>query len=170
MYYEPISGQEFATIHAFKLAYPNTSFGELGSEVERNAIGLYQINDVLPVFDQKTQDVTPEGVEHRDGMYYRDYTLRELDVQETRARLPAVCTPAQGLVALFAIKQITEQDVVTAIAAIPDPVQRYMAQIGFHRATAWERGSATMQAMAALLSLSETDLDALFSYAAGVQV
>ena len=85
-------------------------------------------------------------------------------------QVPAVCTPAQGLVALFAIKQITEQDVATAIAAIPDPVQRYTAQIGFHRATAWERSSATMQAMSALLSLSETDLDALFSYAAGVQV
>ena len=85
-------------------------------------------------------------------------------------QVPAVCTPAQGLVALFAIKQITEQDVATAIAAIPDPVQRYTAQIGFNRATAWERGSATMQAMSALLSLSETDLDALFSYAAEVQV
>ena len=85
-------------------------------------------------------------------------------------QVPAVCTPAQGLVALFAIKQITEQDVATAIAAIPDPVQRYTAHIGFNRATAWERGSATMQAMSALLSLSDTDLDALFYYAAGVQV
>ena len=84
--------------------------------------------------------------------------------------IPQSCTPAQGLVALFAIKQITEQDVATAIAAVPDPVQRYTAHIGFNRATAWERGSATMQAMSALLSLSETDLDALFSYAAGVQV
>ena len=84
--------------------------------------------------------------------------------------VPVICTPAQGLVALFAIKGVTEADVSAAITAIPDPVQRYTAQIGFHRATAWERGSATMQAISALLSLSETDLDALFSYAAGVQV
>lgn len=84
--------------------------------------------------------------------------------------VPAICTPAQGLVALYAVKGITESAVNTAIAAIPDPVQRYTAQIGFQRATEWHRGSATMQAMAALLGLSESDLDALFTYAAGVQV
>ena len=84
--------------------------------------------------------------------------------------VPQQCTPAQGLVALFAVKSITEQDVHDAIASISDPVQRYTAQIGFTRATQWERTSATMQAMAALLGLSEADLDALFTFAAGVQV
>ena len=84
--------------------------------------------------------------------------------------VPTTCTPAQGLVALYAVKGITESAVNTVIAAIPDPVQRYTAQIGFQRATEWYRGSATMQAMASLLGLSESDLDALFTYAAGVQV
>ena len=84
--------------------------------------------------------------------------------------VPVTCTPAQGLVALFAIKGVTEADVSAAIAAIPDAVQRYMAQIGFQRAITWERNSATMQAMAALLGLSKSDLDALFTYAAVVQV
>ena len=82
---------------------------------------------------------------------------------------PTSCTPAQGLIALYALKQITEQDIATSIASITDPVQRYTAQIGYSRATQWERGSATMQAMAALLGLSEADLDALFAYAVGVQ-
>ena len=84
--------------------------------------------------------------------------------------VPQTCTPAQGLVALFAVKGVTEDDVHAAIAQIPDAVQRYTAQIGFTRATQWVRQSATMQAMAALLSLSEQDLDALFTFAAGVQV
>ena len=83
---------------------------------------------------------------------------------------PQACTPAQGLIALYALQSITEEDIATAIAAIPDPVQRYSAQIGYTRATTWERTSATMQAMAVLLGLSESDLDALFTYAAGVQV
>ena len=83
---------------------------------------------------------------------------------------PTVCTPAQGLVALFALRGIEEQDVLDAIAAVPDPVQRYTAQIGFLRATEWRRDSGTMQAMAALLGLGQADLDALFGYAAGVQV
>ena len=84
------------------------------------------------------------------------------------APAPTSCTPAQGLIALYAIKQLTEQDILDAIAQIPDPVQRYTATIGYQRATTWERGSATMQTMAQLLALSETDLDELFAYAVGV--
>ena len=34
--------------------------------------------------------------------------------------VPVICTPAQGLVALFAIKGVTEADVSAAIAAIPE--------------------------------------------------
>ncbi|MEN2433764.1 hypothetical protein AAIL66_24260, partial [Comamonas sp. F1-6] len=83
---------------------------------------------------------------------------------------PGVCTPAQGLVALFAIKRITEDDVLAAIAHIPDEVQRYTVKIGYQRATTWERGSPAMQTMAQLLQLSEADLDELFTYAAGVAV
>lgn len=49
-------------------------------------------------------------------------------------------------------------------------VQRYTAQVGYSRAITWERGSATMQAMAALLELAEGDLDELFAYAAEVRV
>lgn len=80
------------------------------------------------------------------------------------------CSPAQGLVALFAIKQITEDHVLEAIAQISDPVQQYTARIGYQRATTWERGSPTMLAMAQLLQLSDEDLDNLFSYAVTVQV
>lgn len=83
---------------------------------------------------------------------------------------PSTCTPAQGLVALFALKQVTEDHVLEAIAQIPDPVQQYTARIGYQRATTWERGSPTMLAMAQLLQLSDEDLDALFSYAVSVQV
>ena len=83
---------------------------------------------------------------------------------------PTTCTPAQGLIALYAIKQLTEQNILDAIGQIPDPVQRYTATIGYQRATTWERGSATMQAMAQLLGLTEADLDGLFACASGVVV
>ena len=78
------------------------------------------------------------------------------------------CTPAQGLIALYVLKQLTEQDILDAIAQITDPVQRYTATIGYQRATTWERGSATMQTMAQLLGLTDADLDELFTYAVGV--
>lgn len=83
---------------------------------------------------------------------------------------PKVCSPAQGLVALFAIKRITEDDVLAEIARIPDEVLRYTAKIGYQHATSWERSSPTMQTMAQLLQLSEIDLDELFAYASGVAV
>lgn len=83
---------------------------------------------------------------------------------------PQQCTPAKGLVALYALKQITEDHVLDAIAQIPDPVQQYTAKIGYQRATSWERASPTMQTMAQLLQLSEQDLDDLFSHAANVNV
>lgn len=83
---------------------------------------------------------------------------------------PTVCSPAQGLVALFAIKQITESDVNATIAAITDPVARYTSQVAFARATEWRRDSASIQQLAALLGLTEADLDALFAFAVKVAV
>ena len=83
---------------------------------------------------------------------------------------PTVCSPAQGLVALFAIKQITESDVNATIAAITDPVARYTSQVAFARATEWRRDSVSIQQLAALLGLTESDLDALFEFAVTVAV
>lgn len=83
---------------------------------------------------------------------------------------PSMCTPAQGLIALYALRGVTEQDLLATIAGIPDPVARYTAQVGLQRATTWNRDSPTMHAMAALLGLSEPDLDALFEYAVTVSV
>ena len=83
---------------------------------------------------------------------------------------PTVCSPAQGLVALFAIKQITESDVNATIAAITDPVARYTSQVAFARATEWRRDSASIQQLSALLGLTESDLDALFEFAVKVTV
>ncbi|MGB3069394.1 MAG: hypothetical protein WBC18_12640, partial [Ottowia sp.] len=84
--------------------------------------------------------------------------------------IPEVCSPAQGLVALFALKGITEDDIHAVIASIADPVQRYTARIAFTKATEWRRGSQSVQTLAGLLSLTEGDLDELFMYAPGVNV
>ena len=84
--------------------------------------------------------------------------------------MPVTCTPAQGLVALFALKRITEDHILEAIAQISDPVLQYTARIGYQRATSWERDSPTMQTMAQLLQLTEQDLDELFNYASSVNV
>ena len=120
--------------------------------------------------DYTGPDAFIDEPEDFDAQRLTEYRLVDDELVLPEPLPPTVCTPAQGLIALFVLKQITEQDILDAIAQIPDDVQRYTATIGYRRATTWERESATMQAMAGLLSLSEEDLDALFVYAAQVQV
>jgi hypothetical protein len=79
-------------------------------------------------------------------------------------------TPAQALVALYALKGITEQDLDDAVAGIEDDGDRYTAQIALKRATEWRRQSPTTQTVAQLLGLSDDDLDDLFAHAETVEV
>ena len=112
---------------------------------------------------------TPEFAEQQHPGKWRLAEVQDVPAEPAPAT-PTVCSPAQGLVALFAIKQITESDVNDAIAAITDPVARYTSQVAFARATEWRRDSASMQQLAALLGLTESDLDALFEFAVKVAV
>ena len=112
---------------------------------------------------------TPEFAEQQHPGKWRLAEVQVVPTPPTPAT-PTVCSPAQGLVALFAIKQITEAGVNATIAAITDPVLRYTSQIAFARATEWKRDSAAMQQLATLLGLTEADLDALFEFAAKVTV
>ncbi len=85
-------------------------------------------------------------------------------------QVPQSCTPAQGLVALFVLKNITQDQLNAKIDAIEDPVLRYTTCVGFTRATEWRRASPSMSLMGEILSLTDSDLDELFTYAATVEV
>ena len=125
--------------------------------------------DVLAIDDERHAELLSlheQGFDIQAGVDGLPMALKA----DISVSVPALCSPAQGLIALFVLKRISEADVLTAISRIPDPVQRYTAQIGYQRATVWDRVSPTMQAMAQLLQLSEEDLDALYSYAVTVQV
>lgn len=80
--------------------------------------------------------------------------------------VPQTVTPAQGLMALYELKGITEDDILTAINSIGDPALGYQALIAFKKATAWERDSESMGLVAQLLALTEADKDALFTLGA----
>ena len=112
---------------------------------------------------------TPEFAEQQHPGAWRLAEVQD-EPAEPAPATPTVCSPAQGLVALFAIKQITESDVNATIAAITDPVARYTSQVAFARATEWRRDSASTQQLAALLGMTEADLDALFALAVTVAV
>ncbi|WP_291604473.1 hypothetical protein [Comamonas sp.] len=125
-------------------------------------------------------DLDPEGRYHpsliwvpcattvRQGDLYDGSVFLSPEPESTPAL--SACTPAQGLVALFALKGITEESILAVIESIPNELQRYTARIGYQRATNWERNSPTMQIMAQLLQLTDSDLDELFAYAVGVAV
>ena len=112
---------------------------------------------------------TPEFAERQHPGKWRLAEVQDVPAEPAPAT-PTVCSPAQGLAALFALKQITEADVNATIAAITDPVARYTSQIAFARATEWKRDSVSIQQLSALLGLTESDLDALFEFAAKVTV
>ena len=84
--------------------------------------------------------------------------------------VPEICTPAQGLVALYALRGITEDALHSVIESIQDTVLRYTTRIGFARATEWRRTSPSIVLMGELLNLSSADLDALFTFAVSVEV
>ena len=112
---------------------------------------------------------TPEFAEQIHPGKWRLAEVQDVPAEPAPAT-PTVCSPAQGLVALFAIKQITESDVNATIAAITDPVLRYTSQVAFARATEWRRDSVSIQQLSALLGQTESDLDALFEFAVTVAV
>ncbi len=97
---------------------------------------------------------------------------RLADAQEAPAvpQVPQVCTPAQGERAMFDLRGITHDDVLAAIDLIEDADNRYRARSAFLRTTEWRRSSETVQTLAALLNLSDADLDELFAYAVYVNV
>lgn len=92
-----------------------------------------------------------------------------LDPSEPAA-VPQVCTAAQGERALFDLRSITDADVLAAIDQIQDADNRYRARSAYQRATEWRRDSETTQTLAAILALSESDMDDLFTYAPTVRV
>ena len=55
MFYEPSTGTIYASTQEFRLAYPNTSFGDLATEEERNAVGLFSIVFDPPAYDPQLQ-------------------------------------------------------------------------------------------------------------------
>lgn len=100
------------------------------------------------------------------GCFWRQGQWVVEDVVPEPAPVPDEVTPAQGLMALHALKGITEDDVLAAIATIADEGLRYQALIAYQKATRWQRVSVTMQTVASLLGLTEQDMDDLFTLAA----
>ena len=76
-----------------------------------------------------------------------------------------VVTKRQALLALFELKGVKDSDIDAQIELIPNETQRYRARVDWQGSASIESDSPTVLMLAAALSLSEQDLQALFEYA-----
>ena len=90
MFYDPTNNRLYGSIDALRAAYPEA--GGLGSEAERNALGLYLVREDPPAYDQRTHTLTLDGVELVEGDYRARYTLAPLPAEQVRADLMDAAT------------------------------------------------------------------------------
>ena len=157
------SVNQVVAIQAIRELHPNMSIPD-GADL--TSIGYERIYPALSMPEPgPDQIVIQQSPVKMGGVWREAYALADKPVV-----VPDVCTPAQGLVALYVLHGITEQDIQATIADIRDAEQRYTAQIAFSRATEWRAGSPAMQIMAGLLELTSENLAALFAKAVTVEV
>lgn len=125
----------------------------------------------VPEFFGTCPDASDTQIDGVLGVYSKqDWEIMRADEMAARNPAPQSCTLAQGLIALFELQGITEADITAMIDAIPDPAKRYRARIAFSRTSDWRRDHPVIQMLAQARGLSESDVDALFAYAAAVAV
>ena len=100
-------------------------------------------------------DVRPDTHEWRDG------AAALIPAPEPEPPIvPAVVSRAKGKVVL--IRAGLWQSVLDYVAAIPDPVQKAIAEVALHDAQEWRRDSPLMTAISSALGVTEEQMDQLF--------
>lgn len=92
MFYHPSSDMEFSSLHEFRMAFRDTSFGDLTDEAERNASGLYTLSDEKPEYDPNTHTVESAGFGFTDGRWARLWQIVPLPIEEVRQNLVRATT------------------------------------------------------------------------------
>lgn len=88
MFYHPETQTTYVSVEAFRLANPNTSYGDMVTEEQRNAFGLYSVLMDAPQYDGELQYVTQTGVVEQGGKYVMGYAIHERDLTpEQRAEI-----------------------------------------------------------------------------------
>lgn len=82
---------------------------------------------------------------------------------ESMTAVPQSISRAQGKAVL--IQMGLWGSVLSFVAAIPDPVERALAEVALHDTTTWQRTSPFLNAAAAALGLSGAQMDDLFTAA-----
>lgn len=157
---------------AIRAAHPLTVFPHPFVPVE----GYEPVfDDDAPLHDALTHELRwgepqPDG----DGVWRRACAVVPLpddvaaaNLERARlARVPQMVSRAQGKVAL--IQAGLWAQVLSFVAAIPDPVERAVAEVTLHDTQEWRRDSPFLAQAGAALGLTAEQLDDLFVAAAQV--
>ena len=158
MFYDQNQSRIIMSYPGLLAAYPGA--GDLSTESARNALGLYLVREQPPAYDPLTHTLALAGVELVEGIYHARYTLVALTPDQLRALVPAKVTRRQARQALLLAGLL--DDVQPAINAIPDPVQRGLAQIEWDDSQEFERNRPLLIQRGAARGLDSAALDQLF--------
>lgn len=96
MFYQPSTGDLFESVQDFRLANKDTSFGDLTTDQEREAIGLFRVDMTQPPYDRALQDCEQAGLALVEGKYRMQYSLtdKQLTAAERLAIMVGRCDAA----------------------------------------------------------------------------
>ena len=143
--FPPVAGLEFAWARTSR--YP-TEVPEFFGTCPDDA--ATQVDGVLGVYSQADWE-----------------TMRD-DEMRARNPVPEGVTRAQGKAAL--ITAGLWPGVIAFVAAIPDPIERALAEVALHDTQQWHRSSPFFNAAATALGLTGEQLDNLFLAAAKIEL
>ncbi len=82
MLYYVYTGATFETVADFRKKFEDTSFGSLELEQDRNAFGLFTVQEQIPEYDPELQIAIPESVGFKNGVAFRTYRVEQLPLSQ----------------------------------------------------------------------------------------
>ena len=123
----------------------------------------------VPEFFGTCPDDAATQVDGVLGVYSQaDWETMRDDEMRARNPVPEGVTRAQGKAAL--ITAGLWPGVIAFVAAIPDPIERALAEVALHDTQQWHRSSPFFNAAATALGLTGEQLDNLFLAAAKIEL
>ena len=143
---------------------PNWSVGQVITEQQIAEMGFMPVQQQQPIFDPATEKLVAGDVVRTAQGWIQPHTVVALSAEELQLRIPKKVTRRQARQALRLAGLL--HLVQPAIDAIPDPVQRDLAQIEWDDSLEFERDRPLVMQIARALGLTDAQLDQLFITAA----
>ena len=153
MWINDTTGEVMPDEAALMAAFPNTIFVRNADGTMSPPDGVREVS--APTYDPFTQRITATRVSG-------EWTLltEPMSAAERKSLVPKSVTRRQARQALLLAGLL--DSVPAAIAALPDPTQRGLAQIEWDDSQAFERNRPLLIQLATALGLDDGALDALF--------